>query len=167
MATASFCSRVPQWLLPFAGRLTLLVHVPPQVARKHSLDVPPPPPRLVRHLPNLVRRGQVRVSCKFAALQPQVWDSGRSRSACSCKPWRCPKGGVFAQCQLLRCLSREHPCKPPPYGSGHDPFKTASGVQNAGPWDPWLPGVGNSRLFAQHRHSTRCALKDLLIRSWW
>ena len=31
----------------------------------------------------------------------------------------------------------------------HDPFKTASGVRNSGPWDPWLPGVENSRLFAQ------------------
>ena len=39
------------------------------------------------------------------------------------------------------------PCKPPPYRSVHDPFKTASGVQNSGPWDPWLP-VENSRLFA-------------------
>ena len=37
---------------------------------------------------------------------------------------------------------------PPPYRSVHDPFKTAS-VQNSGPWDPWLPGVENSRLFAQ------------------
>ena len=62
----------------------------------------------------------------------------------------------------------------------HDPFKTASGVQNSGPWDrgkhqtktknpwctsrgcrvpwdPWLPVVKNSRLFAQHAHSARCA----------
>ena len=60
-------------------------------------------------------------------------------------------GGVFAQRQSLRCLSREHPCKPPPYRSVHDPFKTASGggVQNSGPWDPWLPVVESSLLFAQ------------------
>ena len=45
----------------------------------------------------------------------------------------------------------------PPYRSVHDPFKTASGVQNAGPWDPWLPGVKNGRLFAQRGHSARCA----------
>ena len=50
-----------------------------------------------------------------------------------------------AQRQLLRCLPREHPCKPPPYRSVHDPFKTASGLQTSGPWDPWLP----CRLFAQ------------------
>ena len=49
---------------------------------------------------------------------------GRFRTAC-------------AQRQLLHCLSREHPRKPPPYRSVHDPFKTASGVQNSGPWDPW------------------------------
>ena len=46
-------------------------------------------------------------------------------------------------------------------GSGpmrmHDPFKTASGVQNPGPWDPWLPVVENSRLFAQRGHSARRA----------
>ena len=30
-------------------------------------------------------------------------------------------------------------------------------MQNSGPWTPWLPGVENSRLFAQHRHSARCA----------
>ena len=35
----------------------------------------------------------------------------------------------------------------------HDPFKTASGVQKSGPWDPWLPLVENSRLFAQRGHS--------------
>ena len=40
-----------------------------------------------------------------------------------------------------------------------DPFKTASGVQNAGPWDPWLPVVENSQLFAQPVHSARCAPK--------
>ena len=62
-----------------------------------------------------------------------------------------------AQRQLLRCSSREHPCKPPPYRSVHDPFKTASGVQSAGPWDPGLPGVDNTRLFAQCGHSARCA----------
>ena len=46
-------------------------------------------------------------------------------------------GTARAQPQSLRCLSREHPSKPPPYRSMHDPFKTASGVQNSGPWDPW------------------------------
>ena len=49
------------------------------------------------------------------------------------------------------------PGKPPRYRSVHDPFRTASGVQNSGPWDPWLPVVKNSRLFAQRGHSARCA----------
>ena len=75
---------------------------------------------------------------------------------------RCPHGGRFrtarAQRQLLRCSSREHPCKPPPSRSVHDPFKTASGVHNAGLWDPWLPAVEDSRLFAQRGRSARCAL---------
>ena len=66
-------------------------------------------------------------------------------------------GGVFAQRQLLCCLSQEHPCKPPPNRSVHNPFNTASGVQNSGPWDPWLRGVENSRLFAQRAHSAWCA----------
>ena len=42
-----------------------------------------------------------------------------------------------AQRQLLRCLSREHPWKPPPYRITHDQFKTASGVQNSEAWDLW------------------------------
>ena len=54
-----------------------------------------------------------------------------------------------AQCRLLHCLSREHFCTPPPYRGMHDLFKAASGVQTSGPWDPWLPGVENSRLLAQ------------------
>ena len=60
-------------------------------------------------------------------------------------------GTARAQRQLLRCLSREHPCKPPPYRGMHDPFQTASGVQHSGPWDPWLPAVENSfrTVFAQ------------------
>ena len=33
-----------------------------------------------------------------------------------------------AQRQSSRCLSREHPCKPPTHRGMHDPFKTASGV---------------------------------------
>ena len=45
----------------------------------------------------------------------------------------------------------------PPYRDVHDPLKTASGVRNSGPWDPWLPVVENSRLSAQRRHSARCA----------
>ena len=65
-----------------------------------------------------------------------------------------------AQRQLLRCSSREHPCKPPPYRSVHDPSKIASGVLSSGPWDPWLPVVKNSRLFAQRTHSARCAPCD-------
>ena len=31
------------------------------------------------------------------------------------------------------------------------------GVQNSGPWDPWLPLVENSRLFVQRTHSALCA----------
>ena len=38
-----------------------------------------------------------------------------------------------------------------------DPFKTASGLQSSGPWDPWLPVLENSRLFAQLAHSAQCA----------
>ena len=34
---------------------------------------------------------------------------------------------------------------------------TGCRVQNSGPRDPWLPVVKNSRLFAQHGHSTQCA----------
>ena len=34
-------------------------------------------------------------------------------------------------------------------------------MQNSGPWDPWLPVVRNSRLFAQRGHSARCAPKVL------
>ena len=30
-------------------------------------------------------------------------------------------------------------------------------MQNSGPWDPWLPVVENSWLFAQRVHSARCA----------
>ena len=45
----------------------------------------------------------------------------------------------------------------PPYRSVHDPFKTASGARNSGPWDRWLPGAKNSRLSAQRGHSARCA----------
>ena len=56
---------------------------------------------------------------------------------------------VQAQRQLLRCFSREHPCKPPPYRRVHDSFQTASGVQRSGPWDLWLPAVESSRLFEQ------------------
>ena len=66
-------------------------------------------------------------------------------------------GTARAQRQSLRCLSREHPCKPPRYRNMSDPFKPASGVQNSGPWDPWLLAVENSRLYAQRGHSARCA----------
>ena len=66
-------------------------------------------------------------------------------------------GGVLAQRQLLCCPGSpgKTPANHPPYRRMHDPFKTASGVQNSGPWDPWLPGVENSRLFAQPAHSAR------------
>ena len=47
-----------------------------------------------------------------------------------------------------------------PYRTVHDPFKTASGVQNSGPWDPWLLVVETSRLFA----SARCAPYALIKR---
>ena len=63
-----------------------------------------------------------------------------------------------AQRQSLRCSFQEHPCKPPPYRSVHDPVKT--GVQSSGPWDPWLPVVENSRLSTQRGHSARCAPED-------
>ena len=45
---------------------------------------------------------------------------------------------------------------PPPHRSVHDPFKTASGVQNAGPWDPCPLVVENSRLFAQRTVRPLC-----------
>ena len=38
--------------------------------------------------------------------------------------------------------------------------KQHRGTQNSGPWDPWLPVVENSRLFAQRVHSARCAPYD-------
>ena len=80
--------------------------------------------------------------CKNDGQSPE--NHGNSASCCSAKE------GVFAQRgQVLRGLSREHTCKTPPYRSVHDPFKTASGVHNSGPWDPWLPAVENSRLFTQ------------------
>ena len=73
-----------------------------------------------------------------------------------CSHAQCPRLRHF---QPLRgvCTQRAHsanhyfvdPGNTPanhPYRSVRDPFKTASGVQNAGPWDPWLPGVENSRL---------------------
>ena len=62
-----------------------------------------------------------------------------------------------AQHQFLRCLSRGHPCKPLTCRSVHDLFKTASGVQNSGPWVLWLPVVENSRLCTQRTHRARCA----------
>ena len=55
------------------------------------------------------------------------------------------KGGVFAQrghsANYYVVLSRAHPCKPPPYRSVQDQFKTASGVQSSGPWDPCEPSA--------------------------
>ena len=36
------------------------------------------------------------------------------------------------------------------------------GVQILGPWDPWLPVLENSRLFAQRAYSSRCALQHHL-----
>ena len=59
------------------------------------------------------------------------------------------------------------PCKPPPYRSVHDPFKTASGVLSSGPWDPWLPAVENSRLFEQRGHGARCAPKERTSIGTW
>ena len=63
------------------------------------------------------------------------------------------KGGIFAQRVHSANDDVVHPgntpANHPPYRSVHDPFITASGVQNSGPWDPWLPVVENSRLFAQ------------------
>ena len=70
-------------------------------------------------------------------------------------------GGVFARRAHSANCYVVHPgntaAKHPPYRGMHDPFKTASGVQSSGPWDPWLPAVENSRLFAQRGHSARCA----------
>ena len=39
-------------------------------------------------------------------------------------------------------------------------------VQNSGPWDPWLPGVENGRLFAQRVHSAWCAPLCPLLCLW-
>ena len=104
----------------------------------------------------------------FATLGTPKPPDGLTRAHLKCKPMPCSEAERFpnqrgrfrtarAQRQLLRCSSREHPCKPPPNRSGHDPFKPASGVQSSGPGDPWLPGVENSRLYAQRGHSARCA----------
>ena len=70
-------------------------------------------------------------------------------------------GDVFAQrghsanCYVV--YPGNTPENHPPYRSVHDPFKTASGVQSAGPWDPWVLVVENSGLFAQCAPSARCA----------
>ena len=40
-------------------------------------------------------------------------------------------------------------------------MQNSIGGANSGPWDPWLPVVENSRLFAQRRHSARCAPRDV------
>ena len=39
-------------------------------------------------------------------------------------------------------------------------YQRVCGVQNSGPWDPWLLVVENSRLFAQRADSARCAPLD-------
>ena len=53
-------------------------------------------------------------------------------------------GGVFAQrgysartAPIITLFTPGTPLKTTPYRSVHDPFKTASGVQNSRPWDPW------------------------------
>eukprot|EP00670_Eutreptiella_braarudii_P027608 CAMPEP_0174380630 /NCGR_PEP_ID=MMETSP0811_2-20130205/123496_1 /TAXON_ID=73025 ORGANISM="Eutreptiella gymnastica-like, Strain CCMP1594" /NCGR_SAMPLE_ID=MMETSP0811_2 /ASSEMBLY_ACC=CAM_ASM_000667 /LENGTH=187 /DNA_ID=CAMNT_0015533551 /DNA_START=722 /DNA_END=1285 /DNA_ORIENTATION=- len=38
-----------------------------------------------------------------------------------------------------------------------EPYQQGLWVQNSGPWDPWLPVLENSRLFAQLAHSAQCA----------
>ena len=62
-------------------------------------------------------------------------------------------GGVFGQrahsANYYVVYPGNTPENHPPDRSVHDPFKTASAVQKSGPWDPWLPVVKNSRLFAQ------------------
>ena len=52
------------------------------------------------------------------------------------------------------------PGNQPPDRSMRDPFKTAPGLHNSGPWDPWLPAVENSRLFAQRGRTARCGPRD-------
>jgi hypothetical protein len=69
------------------------------------------------------------------------------------------KRGRFRTARAQRGHSAHHhgvhhgntPCTPPPYRSVHDPVKTASGVRNAGPWDPWLPAVENTRTVCPQR----------------
>ena len=51
------------------------------------------------------------------------------------------------------------PCKPPTHRRMCDPFKTASGVQSSGPWDPWLPAVEDRRLFARHTVRPQTAVR--------
>ena len=46
----------------------------------------------------------------------------------------------------------------PPTEAVRNPFRTASGgVQDSGPWDPWLPAVEHGRRFAQRAHSAGTA----------
>ena len=80
--------------------------------------------------------------------------------------WRVPIWGRFRTARARRqslppvitlFIPGTPPANHPPYRSVHGPFKTASGVQNSGPWDPWLSAVENSRLFAQRGHSARTA----------
>ena len=71
-----------------------------------------------------------------------------------------------AQRQLLRCLSRDHPCKPPPHRGVHDPFQTASGVQNSGPRDPWQASDYKKKSLVYQQGAVGCRILDLGIRSY-
>ena len=57
--------------------------------------------------------------------------------------------GAFSHSANHHSVHPRHTPANHPYRGVHDPLKTASGVRNSGPWDPWLPVVENSRLFAQ------------------
>ena len=45
--------------------------------------------------------------------------------------------GRFRTAPIITLFIPGTPLKTTPYRSVHDLFKTASGVQNSGPWDPW------------------------------
>ena len=87
------------------------------------------------HPPTHIRRGFLRENMEFR---------GRFRTARAQRGHSANYYGVHPG---------NTPETPPPYRRVHDPFKTASGVWSSGPWDPWLPVVEDSRLFARRAHS--------------
>jgi hypothetical protein len=79
-------------------------------------------------------------------------------------------GGVFAQhthsASYYIVYRGNTPENHPPAEACIIHSKQHRGVQNSGPWDPWLPVVKTSRLFAQRAHSARCAPDGSGMTAW-